>query len=369
MNRMKNRIVVFAFTILLVISTIAIGGCGSRKKIVVYNWGEYIAEDTIEKFEAKYPEYEVVYRLFDDNEKMYPKVGKDTFDVIVPSDYMVVRLMKEDKLLKPNFKNMPNVEKYLDDSLKDLSFDLDENISKKVYSYAVPYLFCTVGLIYNTAEISIPSGSNDPKEVWKVLFDVKNKDKIGMYDSMHESIGTALNYLGYSINSTNEKELLEAKELLISQRKNVSPIIGIDTLKDKYISGELVAGVAWSGDYVVCIDALEEAGKDPSMLNYALPKGSNFAVDMMCIPKNAKNVAGAELFINFMYEPEIALANTNYVGFSSPNKAAIANLPEDIRNNKSLYPDKETFNTLELYFTSDEIDTTYDSIWQQVMAN
>jgi len=366
---MKKTILVFSLILTLIVSTITLAGCDSRKKLVVYNWGEYIAEDTIEKFESKYPEYEVVYRLFDDNEKMYPKIGKDSFDVIIPSDYMVVRLIKEGKLQKPNMANMPNVAKYLDDSLKGISFDPDKSLSDQVYSYAVPYLFCTVGLIYNTKEVSMTDGTTDPKEVWKVLFDPKYKDKIGMYDSMRESIGSALNYLGYSINSTDEKELGEAKALLIEQRKNVAPIIGIDTLKDKYTSGELVAGVAWSGDYLVCTDALEEAGKDPGMLNFVLPKGSNFAVDMMCIPSNAKNVTGAELFMNFMYEPEIALANTEYVGYSSPNKEAIAQLPEEIRNNKSFYPDKETFSTLELYYTSDLIDTTYDNIWQQVMAN
>jgi spermidine/putrescine-binding protein len=353
----------------LFVSTITLAGCDSRKKIVVYNWGEYIDDSTIAKFEAKYPEYKVVYRLFDDNEKMYPKIGKDSFDVIVPSDYMVVRLMKEGKLQKPSMDHMPNVAKYLDDSLKGISFDPDKSTSDQVYSYAVPYLFCTVGLLYNTKEVSLPDGTTDPKEIWKVLFDAKNKNKIGMYDSMRESIGAALNYLGYSINSTNETELNAAKSLLIEQRKTVAPIIGIDTLKDKYTSGELVAGVAWSGDYLVCTSALEEAGKDPGMLDFVLPKGSNFAVDMMCIPANAKNVEGAELFINFMYEPEIALANTEYVGFSSPNKEAIAQLPEEIRNNKSFYPDKETFSTLELYYTSDAIDSTYDAIWQQIMAN
>lgn len=366
---MKKTIPSLILFFALLISTISMAGCDSRKKIVVYNWGEYIDENTIAKFEVAYPEYKVVYRLFDDNEKMYPKVGKDSFDVIVPSDYMVVRLMKEGKLQKPNMANMPNVEKYLDDSLKDISFDPDKTISDQVYDYAVPYLFCTVGLIYNTEVVSLPTTTTDPKEIWSVLFDAKYKDRIGMYDSMRESIGAALNYSGYSINSTDSKELDEAKALLINQRKNVSPIIGIDTLKDKYTSGELAAGVAWSGDYLVCTDALEEAGKDPALLNFLLPEGSNFAVDMMCIPANAKNVEGAELFINFMYDPEIALANTEYVGYSSPNKEAIAKLPEKIRTNKSFYPDKETFATLELYYTSDSIDSTYDAIWQQIMAN
>ncbi len=366
---MKKTITALILLITLLVSTIILAGCDTRKKIVVYNWGEYIAEDTISKFEAKYPEYKVVYRLFDDNEKMYPKIGKDSFDVIVPSEYMVVRLIKEGKLQKLNTDNIPNVAKYLDDNLQGISFDSDKAVSDQVYNYSVPYLYCTVGLIYNTEEVALSPETTNPKDIWSVLFDTKFKNRIGMYDSMRESIGTALNYLGYSINSTSSTELDKAKSLLIDQRKNVSPIVGIDTLKDKYTSGELVAGVAWSGDYLVCTNALEAAGKDPGMLHFILPEGSNYSIDMMCIPANAKNVEGAELFINFMYEPEIALANTEYVGYSSPNKAAVAELPEEIRTNKSFYPDKETFRTLELYYTSDSIDSTYDAIWQQVLAN
>ncbi len=366
---MKNKYTCLVLVLTLLLSTLAIAGCDNRMKIVVYNWGEYIGEDTIAAFEAKYPEYKVVYRLFDDNEKMYPKIGRDSFDIIVPSDYMVVRLIKEGKLQQPDFTKMPNVAKYLDDSLKSLSFDPDKSISDKVYSYAVPYLFCTVGLIYNTAEVALDSASTDPFDIWGVLFDAKYKNRIGMYDSMRESIGAALNYLGYSVNSIDSKELDEAKALLVNQRKTVAPIIGIDTLKDKYTSGELVAGVAWSGDYQVCVSALEEAGKDPGMLQFVLPKGSNFSVDMMCIPANAKNVEGAQKFIDFMYEPDIALANAEYAGYSSPNKAAVAELPEEIRSNKSFYPDKATFSSLEMYYSSDSIDSTYDTIWQQVMAN
>lgn len=352
----------------VLLSTICLSGCDTRRKIVVYNWGEYIDEGTVAKFEAAYPQYKVVYRLFDDNEKMYPKIGKDSFDVIVPSEYMVVRLLRENKLQTLNMDHLPNVKAYLDPNLSGIVFDPDKAVSDKVYQYAVPYFYCTVGLIYNTKEITIQDPT-DPKEVWGTLFDKKYKNRIGMYDSMRESIGSALNYLGYSINSTKTEELDAAKALLIEQRKNVAPIIGIDTLKDKYTTGELAAGVAWSGDYIVCTDALEEAGEDPGMLGYALPKGSNYSIDMMCIPANAKNVTGAELFINYMYDPEIALANVEYVGYSSPNTAAIAQLPDEIKNNKSFYPDSKTFSTLELYYSSDKIDSTYDAIWQQIMAN
>jgi spermidine/putrescine-binding protein len=186
---------------------------------------------------------------------------------------------------------------------------------------------------------------------------------------MRESIGVALNYLGYSLNTLDAAQLEEAKQLLIDQRKKVKPIVGIDELKDKFVNGELLAGVAWSGDHVVCQQKLEEGGKDPEILQYVLPEGSNMSVDMMVIPKNAKNVKGAHDFINFMYDPEIALMNAVYVGYSSPHVEVVKALPSEITGNKSYYPDEATMKTLEVYYSSEEIDTTYDQIWQTILAN
>ncbi len=366
MNVMRLKI--YFVVLVLIIMSISLAGCDSREKIVVYNWGEYIAEDTVALFEEAYPQYRVVYRTFDDNEKMYPKIGKESFDVIIPSDYMIIRLIKEGKLQKLNNSDLPNVSEYMNTKLMDISFDQDPAVSSEIFEYAVPYLYCTVGLIYNTELITLED-EKDPKEVWGILFDNQYKNKIGMYDSMRESIGATLNYLGYSVNTTDSDELDEAKALLINQRINIEPVMGIDTLKDKYVSEELVAGVAWSGDYQVCLDVLEESGKDTSMLGFALPEGSNFAVDMMAVPANAKNVTGAHLFINYMYETNIALENALYAGYSSPHVEAVELLPEEIRNNPNFYPDEKTMETLEVYFSSETIDTLYDDIWEQVMAN
>jgi spermidine/putrescine transport system substrate-binding protein len=384
---MKKQIAAFVLILVLILASGAIlPGCKAnqqKKTLVIYNWGEYMAreedtytlygkdypiKDVIAEFSAAYPQYDVKYLTYDDNEKMYPKLDKESFDIIVPSDYMVVRLIKEDKLYPLDFSKLANVSSYRDPKLDKLQFDSDPAISAKVADYAVPYMFCTVGLIYNK-EVLGEITSQDPKEVWKVLFDTNYTDKIGMYSSMRESIGVALNYLGYSLNSVDPAELAAAKSLLIDQRKNVKPLVGIDELKDKYVSGELVAGVVWSGDHMVCQQKLEEAGKDPEILQYILPKGSNLSVDMMCIPKNAQNIEGALDFINFMYRPEIALMNTVYVGYSSPNMEVQKSLPVEITGNPSYYPDEETIDSLEIYYSSDKIDSTYDSIWQAIMAN
>ncbi len=371
--------------IALILLPLLLTGCSGSKKqtIVVYNWGEYISReddtytlggqdyaitDVIADFEAAYPQYEVVYKTFDDNEKMYPVLEKESFDIVVPSDYMVVRLIREGKLQPLDLAKMPNVGKYLDPKLQSLTFDADPALSNQVYSYAVPYLYCTVGMVYNESELG-PVSSQDPKVVWQTLLDPANKDRIGMYNSMRESIGMALNYLGYSLNTLDPAQLEAAKQLLIAQRKTVQPIVGIDELKDKFVNGELVAGIAWSGDHLVMQQRLEEGGQDPAMLQYVLPTGSNLSVDMFVIPKNARNPQGAMDFINFMYEPEIALKNAVYVGYASPHTGAIAKLPAELTGNPNYYPDAATMKSLEIYYSSDEIDQTYDQIWQTVLAN
>jgi len=287
--------------------------------------------------------------------------------VIVPSDYMALRLIREDRLLPLDTAALPNIVNN-DPMLESIVFDPDPAMDEKLFDYAVPYMYCTVGLMYNAAELGAIDATS-PQDVWKILFNPEWENRIGMYNSMRESIGVALNYLGYSLNSTDEAQLDQAKQLLIEQRQTVRPLVGIDELKDKYVSGELLAGVVWSGDHVVCQQRLEEEGQDPEILQYVLPEGSNLSVDMLCIPKNAKNPQGAMDFINFLYDPEIALMNAVYVGYSTPHTDAFAKLPPEITGNTSYYPDPATVDTLEVYYSNETIDTLYDQIWQTVLAN
>jgi spermidine/putrescine transport system substrate-binding protein len=231
-------------------------------------------------------------------------------------------------------------------------------------------MFCTVGLVYDANKVTLPADATDPKTVWGVLFDETYKNQVGMYDSMRESVGVALNYYGYSLNSTDSAELDQAQQLLLDQKKNMAPTYGIDNLKDKLASGELVASAAWSGDHQVILSRIDELGNSGVIdLKYALPQGSNWSVDMMCIPKNAKNVAGAHAFIDFMYDPDVALANCEYVGYSTPNKDAKDMLPDEIKNNLSYYPDAATFATLELYYSNAEIEEAYSVLWNTVKAS
>ncbi len=340
-----------------------------QTEIVLYNWGEYIAEDTIAKFEAAYPQYKVVSRYFETNETMYPNLS-NSYDVIIPSDYMVCRLIRENKLQKLDYNLLPNVTKNMDPLFKNVAFDQDKTVSDSVLSYAAPYLFCTVGLVYDAKKVTLDTAATDPKTIWGVLFDTKYKNQVGMYDSMRESVGVALNSLGYSLNTIDAGQLSQAQQMLLDQKKSMAPAYGVDNLKDKMASGELVASEAWSGDYQVIQGRIEELGNtDKIDLQFALPKGSNWSVDMMCIPTNAKNVAGAHAFINFMYDPDIALANCEYVGYSTPNTAAKAMLPDDIKNNTSYYPDAETFKSLEIFYSNATIEEAYTNLWNTVKAS
>lgn len=374
-----SRITAICLTMTLLASIGLSAGCGKslevtdesagQTEIVLYNWGEYIAEDTIANFEKAYPQYKVVSRYFETNEIMYPNLS-NSYDVIIPSEYMVCRLIREEKLQKVDMSLLPNVTKNMDPLFSSVTYDEDKTLSDSVLSYAVPYMYCTVGLVYDANKVSLDPAVTDPKAVWGVLFDDQYKNKIGMYDSMRESIGVALNYLGYSLNTMDGTELAEAQQMLLDQKQNLAPTYGVDNLKDKLASGELVASAAWSGDHQVILSRIEELGNSDKIdLQYALPEGSNWSVDMMCIPSNAKNVEGAHAFINYMYDADIALANCEYVGYSTPNVEAKDMLTDEVKNNKSYYPDADTFKTLEIFFSNSTIEEAYTELWNTVKAS
>ena len=254
-KKLKKIMSMIGTTALMASMVLSFGACSSKKKLIIYNWGEYIAEDTISKFQKQFPQYEVVYRTFETNETMYPNLSNG-YDVIIPSDYMVCRLIEEDRIQQLDWTKLPNVEKNMDPMFRKVKYCEDQKVSDSVLQYAVPYMSCTVGLVYDANKISIPEGTTDPKVIWQPLFDEMNANKVGMYDSMRESIGVALNYLGYSINSMDDAQLKEALDILIKQKANLRPTYGVDNLKDKIASGELSCSIAWSGDHMVILDRI-----------------------------------------------------------------------------------------------------------------
>lgn len=348
---MKKSFKIFTAIVLLVTCILSLTACGGEKEKVtlkVYNWGDYIGETVIEDFEKEYG-IEVIYDTFATNEDMYVKLksGGSDYDVIFPSDYMISRMIKEDMLQKIDLQNIPNY-KYIDDKFKNLAYDPNNE-------YSVPYMWGTVGIVYNKTMV------DEPVDSWRILWDEKYSKQILMIDSQRDSIGVTLKMLGYSLNTKDEKQLEEAKQALIDQKKLVLAYTG-DEVKDMMISGEAALAVVWSGDAVFMI-------RENPDLAYAIPKeGSNLWFDAMAIPKTSKNKKEAELFINYMCETDVAFANTDFIGYSTPHTEAKKKLDPSLLNDKAAYPADEDIKNCEVFEDLSESIKAYDKIWTEVKA-
>ncbi|NLY86879.1 MAG: spermidine/putrescine ABC transporter substrate-binding protein [Tissierellia bacterium] len=346
---MKNRLVVLALILTMV--AIVLGGCGEKKpSINVYNWGDYIDESVIEDFEKEYG-IKVNYSTYATNEDLYVKLkqGGESFDVIFPSDYMIERMIREGMLAKLDLNNIPNI-KYIDEDFLNLDYDPNNE-------YSVPYMWGTVGIIYNKTMV------DDVVDSWDILWNEKYKDQIIMLNSQRDTIAVALLKLGYSLNSRNIDELEAAKEELLKQKPLVWAYQG-DEVKDTMVGGEAALAVVWSGDAVAMM-------RENPDLDYAIPKeGTNLWFDSMVIPANAKNKEGAELFINFLCRPDIAARNADYIGYSTPIPEAVDMLPDEIKNSDVAYPSDEFLNSVKLEVFKDPMDIIkeYDRIWTEVMS-
>ncbi len=325
-------------------------GCsnGNQTVLNVYNWGDYIDESVIEEFEKEF-NVKVNYEDFATNEEMYVKIksGGTDYDVVFPSDYMIEKMIKENLLLKLDMNNIPDY-KNIDERFKNLDFDPNNE-------YSVPYMWGTVGILYNQKIVK------EPVDSWNILWDSKYKGQILMLDSQRDSIAVALKKLGYSMNTRNLKELEEAKVELIKQKPLLLAYVG-DEVKDMMIGEEAALSVVWSGDAVYMM----EQNKD---LRYVVPKeGSNYWFDNMVIPKTSKNKKLAEEFINFMTRPEVALKNTEYIGYSTTNKETMKLLDPAVVNNEVAYPSDDVINNCEVFLDPGEFIKEYDRIWTEVKS-
>ncbi len=329
------------------------GAVSSGEQVIVYNWGEYLDPDVIDLFEEE-TGIHVIYEEYETNEIMYPKVqsGAIAYDVVCPSDYMVQRMIENNLLAEINFDNIPNI-KYIDNIYMDLSTQFDES-----NRYSVPYLWGTVGILYNRTMVDEPVNS------WGILWNEKYKDSILMQDSVRDAFGVALKYLGYSLNSTDLDELEEAKKLLIEQKPLVQAYV-VDQVRDKMIGNEAAIGVIYSGEALYC----QEENPD---LEYVIPKeGSNLWIDSWVIPKNARNKGNAEAFINFLCRPDIAKMNFEYITYSIPNSAGRALIEDDwMRNSTIAFPDISQLENCETFrFLGDENEVIYNELWREVKSS
>lgn len=343
--------IILALSLLMLLTLTACGKEKSAKEeIYVYNWGEYIDPQILKDFQ-KETGIKVNYDTYASNEDLYIKMtqSQDKYDVVVPSDYMIERLSKEGLIQEINFKNIPNFDG-VEDNLKNPTFDPENK-------YSVPYFWGTVGIVYNKKEVK------DPVDSWNILWNEKYKDQIIMYNSQRDTIGIALKRLGYSLNSTSEEELQEVKQSLIEQKPLVYAYLDDDG-RDVVVQGDANLSVIYSGDALLMM----QQNKD---LDYVVPKeGSNIWYDSMVIPKNAKNVSGAEKFINYMLKPEVQAKNAEYcVGYTSPVKGVKDLLPDEIKNSKVAYPDIDKLPPLEAFRDLGDFIKVYDRIWTEINAS
>lgn len=328
-------------------------GCSKKEKqqINFYNYGENIDDETLKEFEEKY-DIKVNMETFDDMEAMYQKIksGAGKYDVVLVSDALMPRMIDEGLIQKLNKNNILNISQ-MDEQYLDLDIDPGNE-------YSVPYMFGTVGIVYNKDVVK------EEVDSWDILWDEEYKDQVFMFDTYRDTIGVALKKLGYSLNSTNKKEVEEAKELLLEQRKTVNPIYGVDNGTTMIPAGETNINMIWSGE------GLNLQEEYPNLV-YVVPKeGANFWIDSLCIASNAKNVEGAEKFINFVSDKESALRIADEIGYTTPNKEARKEQPEDVQNNPNAYMPEEIMNRCEIYKDFDlKTKQMYDDAWTAIKVN
>ena len=335
-------------------------GAASAKKnkvtLYVYNWGQYIAEgdddsiDVIEAFEEAYPNIKVKYSTFDSNESMYAKLsnGGITVDVIIPSDYMIGRMRQENMLLELNYDNIPNAQ-YIDDSFKGMAYDPENK-------YSVPYTWGTVGIIYNTKYV-------DEADVtgWELLWNEKYADKILMFDNSRDAFGIAEYLLGYSVNTTDEAELQACADKLAEQKPVVQQYV-MDQIFDAMENEEAWIAPYYAGDYLTMVEENED-------LAFYRPdhQGFNVFIDAMCIPTCCQEKEAAELFINFLCDPEISAANMDFIGYSVPASESKQYMDEDVVNDPVAYPDAEELrNASSFDYLPEDVSRKMESLFMEV---
>lgn len=326
-----KKIIIVLFTLCLVFNATSFTQVNAAKEktvLKVYNWGEYISNgsdnslNVIAEFEARNKDISVEYTTYATNEEMYAKIasGSADYDIIIPSDYMIAKMIKENMLSKLNFDNIPNY-KNINKQFKHLEYDPKNE-------YTVPYTWGTVGIVYNKTKVT------EPVDSWRILWDPKYTNDILMFDNSRDSYGIALKMLGFSQNTTNKAELDKATEVLKEQKMLVQAYV-MDEIFSKMPNGEAALAPYYAGDALTMIN-------DNPDLDFVVPKeGTNRFVDCMVVLKSSKNKEAAEKFINFMLEPDIAKANIEFIGYSTPLDNVRNMLDDEIKNSHVSYPPDE----------------------------
>ncbi len=327
-------------------------GYDPEATINVYSWGEYIANGTDGSLDinaefTKRTGIKVNYTTFDSNESLYSKLvgGGADYDVIVPSDYMVSRLINEDMLLPLDFENIPNYQ-YIDGQFRSPGYDPENK-------YSVPYTWGVVGVFYNTQYI-------DEVTSWDSLWNDEYAGKILMFDNPRDSFAIAQFRLGQDVNTTDPEDWRAAADLLKDQKPLIQAYV-MDQIFDKMESGEAWIAPYYAGDAAILVDNSED-------IAFAVPEeGTNFFVDAMCVPKTASHKREAEEYINFLCDPEIAGANMDYVGYSTPESLAKEYLDPEVAESPLHYPSQETLSRTQIFVNlPEETSREVDRLWAEV---
>lgn len=330
---------------------LALSACvfpASAEEVVnIYNWYDYMDESIFEDF-YKETGIKVNCMYFTTNEDMMVqvRVSPGAYDVVFPSEYCVERMINEGLLAEINMDNVPNA-KNISSWLMTPDYDPENK-------YSIPFMWGTVGILYDTTKV------DEPVDSWGILWDEKYANNIFMLDSIRDTMGLTLKYLGYSMNTRDPLQLKEATDKLVEQKPLVKAY-QVDETKDKMVNGEAALAVVWSGDALYAMDLNEN-------LAYSVPKeGSNVWVDAVVIPATAKNKENAEKFIDFLCRPDIAQRNCEYIWYSSPNAAAIELMGEDYTENLAINPTQDIIDRCEWFQDIPEnYMTVYNALWSQV---
>lgn len=356
-----KKLIAVAVAAMLLLTGCGGGGASSEDAIEkygsdtlkVYNWGEYIGESVISDFEKEFG-VKVVYEVFDSNEMMYTKLqAGDAYDVLVPSDYMIERLMNEEMLQPLDLSLIPNISN-LADGVKNLPYDPDN-------TYSVPYFWGSVGIVYNQNNVDV---ADLEAEGYNILKNEKYADKIYMYDSERDSFMVAFKALGYSMNTQNPDEIQAAYEWLMKQRKTMNPAYVADEVIDGMINGNKDMAVVYSGDAATILAENEE-------MNFFLPnEGTNLWSDAMVIPANAENPKLAHEFINYILTYEASMDNSETVGYASSNQEVLDELSGEggyFEGNEAYLP-RDGYEKDEVFEDNQVLKEQLTQLWIKVKA-
>ena len=348
-----------ALVLLLLLSVLAPAAGAETKEITVYNWGEYLPDGTdgfvdVNALFTEKTGIKVNYTTYQSNEEMYTKLtgGGVSYDLVFPSDYMVAKMIENDMLAKIDYDNIPNYKNVRED-FKNLEYDPQNE-------YSVPFTGGTVGIMYNKKFIKEGTNLNS----WDVLWDENYKGQILMFSNSRDAFACAFSKLGYSLNTTDRKEWMIAAQELKKQRPLVQSY-AMDQIMDKMIAGEAALAPYYAGDALICMGENED-------LDFIIPDNAVFNrfVDAMCILKNAKHKKEAEIYIDFLLEPDIGEQISSYLGYTTVNKEAYKLLDDEMKYSPIAYPSAEKLKNAQVFTNlPEDIDELQKDLWTEVRAD